>query len=36
MEPRSLLLALADEFRIEIDQDTDQHLLLKGLTLRIA
>ncbi len=32
MEPRSLLLALADEFRIEIDQNVDQHLLLKGLT----
>jgi MSHA biogenesis protein MshM len=32
MEPRSLLLALADEFRVNIDPDTDQHQLLKGLT----
>jgi len=32
MEPRSLLLALADEFRISTDQNMDQHLLLKGLT----
>jgi MSHA biogenesis protein MshM len=32
MEPRSLLLALADEFRIKIEPDIDQHLLLKGLT----
>jgi MSHA biogenesis protein MshM len=32
MEPRSLLLALADEFRINIDPGADQHLLLKGLT----
>jgi MSHA biogenesis protein MshM len=32
MEPRSLLMALAGEFRIELDPHVDQHLLLKGLT----
>lgn len=32
LEPRSLLLALSEEFRIDIDQDIDQHLLLKGLS----
>lgn len=32
LEPRSLLLALADEFRIELDPGVDQHLLLKELT----
>ncbi len=32
LEPRSLLLALADEFRIELAPDVDQHLLLKELT----
>lgn len=32
LEPRSLLLALADEFRIDIDSDADQHQLLKELT----
>src|SRR5512135_2547648 len=32
LEPRSLLLALADEFRMEIDNSLDQHLLLKELT----
>jgi len=32
LEPRSLLLALADEFRVNLDQDVDQHLMLKGLT----
>ena len=32
LEPRSLLLALADEFRIEIDSSFDQHQLLKELT----
>lgn len=31
-EPRSLLLALASEFRIELDHNVDQHLLLKELT----
>ncbi len=32
LEPRSLLLALAQEFRIEVDGGIDQHLLLKSLT----
>ena len=32
LEPRSLLLALADEFRIQIDSSFDQHQLLKVLT----
>lgn len=32
LEPRSLLLALAEEFRVPLEKDTDQHLLLKGLT----
>ncbi len=32
LEPRSLLLALADEFRIQLEPNVDQHLLLKELT----
>ncbi len=32
LEPRSLLLALADEFRIGLDSTIDQHQLLKELT----
>jgi MSHA biogenesis protein MshM len=32
LEPRSLLLALADEFRVKLKKDADQHQLLKGLT----
>ncbi|HET7831898.1 MAG TPA: AAA family ATPase [Gallionella sp.] len=32
LEPRSLLLALAEEFRLPLDKDIDQHQLLKGLT----
>lgn len=32
LEPRSLLLALAEEFRVPLEKDADQHLLLKGLT----
>ncbi len=32
LEPRSLLLALADEFRVELDPNVDQHALLKELT----
>ena len=35
LEPRSLLLALAEEFRIEVDSGVDQHLLLKELTLTL-
>lgn len=32
LEPRSLLLALAEEFRIEMDASYDQHQLLRELT----
>ncbi|TAN71349.1 MAG: AAA family ATPase, partial [Gallionella sp.] len=32
LEPRSLLLALADGFRVPLEKEIDQHLLLKGLT----
>lgn len=32
LEPRSLLLALAEEFRVPFEKDIDQHMLLKGLT----
>ena len=32
LEPHSLLLALAEEFRVPLEKNTDQHLLLKGLT----
>lgn len=32
LEPRSLLMALADEFRIAVQPDADQHFLLKELT----
>lgn len=32
LEPHGLLLALAEEFRVPLEKDTDQHLLLKGLT----
>jgi MSHA biogenesis protein MshM len=32
LEPSSLLLALAEEFRVPLEKDTNQHLLLKGLT----
>ncbi len=35
LEPRSLLLALADEFRVSLDKEIDQHQLLKGLTLAL-
>lgn len=35
LEPRSLLLALADEFRITLDKDVDQHQMLKSLTLAL-
>lgn len=35
LEPRSLLLALAGEFRISLDKEVDQHQLLKGLTLAL-
>lgn len=32
LEPRSLLLALADEFRVVLEKDSDQHQILKELT----
>ncbi|MBI3222455.1 MAG: AAA family ATPase [Nitrosomonadales bacterium] len=32
LEPRSLLLALAEELRVPLEPEADQHLLLKGLT----
>ena len=32
LEPRSLLLALAEEFRVTLEKDVDQHMMLKGLT----
>lgn len=35
LEPRSLLLALASEFRIELDSTVEQHQLLKELTFAL-
>jgi len=35
LEPRTLLLALAEEFRIAVDSSIDQHRLLKELTLTL-
>ncbi|MFZ2524577.1 MAG: AAA family ATPase [Candidatus Ferrigenium altingense] len=35
LEPRSLLLALAEEFSVPLDKDADQHQLLKGLTFAL-
>jgi MSHA biogenesis protein MshM len=35
LEPRSLMLALADELEIELDKDVDQHRLLKSITARL-
>lgn len=35
LEPRSLLLALAEEFSVPMDKDADQHQLLKGLTFAL-
>lgn len=35
LEPRSLLLALADEFEVELEPNADQHQMLKGLTLAL-
>ncbi len=32
LEPRTLLLALAEELRVPLEKDADQHQLLKGLT----
>jgi len=35
LEPRSLMLALAEELGIALDQDVDQHQILKALTQRL-
>lgn len=35
LEPRALLLALADELRLTLDKDVDQHSLLKALNLAL-
>lgn len=35
LEPRSLLLALADEFRIQLEKNVDQHQLLRELTIAL-
>lgn len=35
LEPRSLMLALADELGIELDQDADQHQVLKAINQRL-
>ena len=32
LEPRTLLLALADELKVDVPRDVDQHLVLKRLT----
>lgn len=35
LEPRSLMLALADELEIELEKDVDQHQLLKAINHRL-
>jgi MSHA biogenesis protein MshM len=35
LEPRTLMLALADELELPLQRDVDQHQLLKSLTLRL-
>jgi MSHA biogenesis protein MshM len=35
LEPRTLMLALADELEITLEKDVDQHQLLKAITLRL-
>ncbi len=35
LEPRTLMLALADELEIELEKDVDQHQLLKAITKRL-
>ncbi len=35
LEPRTLMLALADELEIRLDRDVDQHQLLKSITTRL-
>jgi MSHA biogenesis protein MshM len=36
LEPRTLMLALADELEIRLDRDVDQHQLLKAITQRLV
>ncbi|MES2297888.1 MAG: AAA family ATPase [Pseudomonadota bacterium] len=36
LEPRTLMMALADELEIELEKDVDQHQLLKSITLRLV
>lgn len=35
LEPRTLMLALADELEIALERDVDQHQLLKSISLRL-
>ena len=35
LEPRTLMLALADELEVVLDKDVDQHQLLKAITFRL-
>jgi MSHA biogenesis protein MshM len=35
LEPRTLMLALADELELPLDKDVDQHQLLKSITQRL-
>jgi MSHA biogenesis protein MshM len=35
LEPRTLMLALADELEVPIEKDTDQHHILKSITNRL-
>jgi MSHA biogenesis protein MshM len=35
LEPRTLMLALADELEVTLDKDVDQHQLLKSITHRL-
>ncbi|HEV7815973.1 MAG TPA: AAA family ATPase [Janthinobacterium sp.] len=35
LEPRTLMLALADELEIKLEKDVDQHQLLKSINLRL-
>ncbi len=36
LEPRTLMLALADELEIRLEKDVDQHQLLKSITQRLV
>jgi MSHA biogenesis protein MshM len=36
LEPRTLMLALADELELTLDKDVDQHQLLKAITHRLV